>query len=183
MRADIDRDVLQRVYRSDETSRDKVVGNFMWHQEHLHYHFADFVEYDLEAVDAPQAPDLSGVRVKSTFCVRDVSLVEGDFPNRPEEAAYTICGKERQGISVGWGDTYFYSYPDQRLNVTDLTSGTYRLSFTVNPAERFDEVSFANNKSSIVFRLNQATKKVEVLETVPAKVPTIKHIHYEQIFN
>src|SRR3989344_8450394 len=108
VRADIERDILQRIYRKDESYREKTVGHFMWHQEHQHYHFADFVTYDLEAVDAPNHPDLSGVRSKSTFCLRDVSRVEMELPYRAEEAAYWVCYKEIQGVSVGWGDTYFY---------------------------------------------------------------------------
>jgi len=182
VRADIERDILQRIYRKDESYREKTVGHFMWHQEHQHYHFADFVTYDLEAVDAPNHPDLSGVRSKSTFCLRDVSRVEMELPYRAEEAAYRVCYKEIQGVSVGWGDTYFYDYPDQGLNISDLASGTYRLSFYVNPEQRLEEISLQNNTSSAILEINMEERAVRVLEQTPAFTPPIEHIHLEQPF-
>ena len=180
IRSDIERDVFQRIYAKDGSYRDKVAGTFLWHQEHLHYHFDDFVNYDLEAVSAPGHPDLSGSRVKSTFCIRDVSRVKIEVENRPKDAAYQICGKELQGISVGWGDTYFYSYPDQFLNITDLSSGTYRLSFHANPSRRFDELSFDNNKSYIVFTIDMKKGTFEITEEFPKNAPEVEHVYPEQ---
>ncbi|MDP2594179.1 MAG: lysyl oxidase family protein [bacterium] len=182
VRADLERNILQRIYLKDGTYREKVVGNFMWHQTHLHYHFADFVMYDLEAVDAPDHPDLSGVRSKSTFCLRDVSRVEMKLSYRAEEAAYRVCYKEIQGVSVGWGDTYFYDYPDQGLNISDLASGTYRLSFYVNPEQRLEEISLQNNISSAILEINMEERAVRVLEQTPEVTPPIEHIHLEQPF-
>ncbi|KKU67887.1 MAG: hypothetical protein UX89_C0011G0010 [Parcubacteria group bacterium GW2011_GWA2_47_16] len=68
IRKDVEREVFQRVYLKDgKKYEDLTVGTFMWHKEHLHYHFADFVEYDLEPVDAPRHETLEGSRIKSTF--------------------------------------------------------------------------------------------------------------------
>src|SRR5690606_35651816 len=44
---DVERNVFQRIYREDGTYRDRQAGTFLWHAPHLHYHFADFVVYDL----------------------------------------------------------------------------------------------------------------------------------------
>src|SRR3989344_1161485 len=182
IKRDIDRDVLQRIYRIDGTWREKFVGNFLWHQPHLHYHYRDFVEYDLEAIDAPNAPDLSGVRTKSPFCVRDVSRVDIRLEQEGEEALYLICGKELQGISVGWADTYFYTYSDQRLNISDLPSGTYRLTFTVNPENALDEINLNNNQSSVEMYYNRGNGTVKVLKESPESMPEFKHVYYEQVF-
>lgn len=180
---DIERDVLQRIYRKDGSWRERPAGTFLWHQLHLHYHFADFVVYDLEAVDVKEeAPDLSGVRQKSTFCVRDISRVEMELEHRARDAAYKICGKELQGISVGWGDTYFFSYPDQLLNVVDLPSGTYRLTFIVNPSGRFEELNADNNRSSVLLSLDMKNYKAKVLEEEPKNMPTLEHVYPEQEF-
>lgn len=181
-RRDINRDVFQRIYQVDGGYRDRPSGNFLWHQEHLHYHFADFVTYDLEAVDAPAIEELSGARQKSTFCVRDVSNVELELPNRDSDARYKICGRKLQGISVGWADTYFYTYPDQRLNVTGLASGVYKLSFVVNPDDRFDELSLENNISSVLFRMNPDAGTLEILEETPKEYPVVEHVYEEQVF-
>lgn len=180
---DIERDVLQRIYNIDGTYTDKLVGTFLWHQPHLHYHYKDFVIYDLEPIDAPGSTDLEGYRVKSTFCIRDVSKLDGIFQNGLEEAKYLICGKELQGISVGWADTYFNTYPDQRLNITDLPSGTYRLSFIVNPENILEESSLDNNVSSVEFEYNKRAGNIEILKESPGNLPAFEHIHIEQIFN
>ena len=182
IREDIERDVLQRIYKEDGAYRDKIVGTFLWHQEHLHYHYTDFITYDLEPVDAPPTEDLSGNLVKSTFCLRDVSRVFLDLPHAPAEASYTICGKERQGVSVGWGDTYYWDYPDQALDVTSLASGTYRLTFIANPAQRLEEVRYDNNMSSTLFRLDMESLTLEVIEESPAETPEFEHVHLDDPF-
>ncbi|MBI2010805.1 MAG: hypothetical protein HYS89_01020 [Candidatus Colwellbacteria bacterium] len=185
IRDDINRDVLQRIYDVDGNFRDKVVGNFLWHQSHLHYHFADFVNYDLEPVEVSGAHDLSGIpgiHVKSTFCIRDVSRVDLELEYRATEAKYLICGKELQGISVGWGDTYFYDYPDQGLDVSSLPSGTYRLSFTVNPSNRFEESNFNNNRSSVIIEFNIEEGVVRVIREEPEDSPGVEHVYPEQVF-
>ena len=182
IRADIERDVLQRVYQADGGFYDKKVGTFLWHQEHLHYHFADFISYDLEAVDAPGHPDLSGNLVKSTYCLRDVSRVYVDIPNIPEEAGYKICGKELQGVSVGWGDTYYHDYPGQSLDISSLSSGTYKLTFVANPELALDEVRYDNNISSTLFKIDIQNLTIEILEEVPSTTPEIEHVHLDDPF-
>jgi len=182
-RRDLERNVFQRIYKNDGGFRDRMSGTFLWHQEHLHYHFSDFVTYDLEAVEVPEvSPDLSGIKQKSTFCIRDISKVKAKIENSKEKAKYLICGKEIQGISVGWGDTYFYNYPDQILNVVDLPSGTYKLTFHVNPKNIFDEENHDNNISSAVFKLDMDSLKVELIDENPKNLPSVEHIHINQKF-
>ncbi len=183
VRADIERDVVQRVYNKDGSYTDSLVGNFLWHQEHLHYHYADFITYDLSVVDAPTHEDLEGYLTKSTFCLRDVSKVIGmEIENARDEADYKICGKELQGVSVGWGDTYYYDYPGQALNISSLSSGTYKLEFEVNPNRRLQELDFDNNIAWAIFKLDVEAGSVEVLERFPAQTPEIEHVHLEDPF-
>jgi hypothetical protein len=69
----------------------------------------------------------------------------------PSTAVYdrtNVCGANdpnmsslRVGISVGWGDRYGSSLPDQYIDVTDLTSGNYRLYATADLAGQFTEAS------------------------------------------
>jgi len=181
IRQDIERDVFQRIYHEDGGFRERIAGNFLWHQEHLHYHFEDFAIYDLEVVEVfGEKPDLSGHKMKSTFCIRDVSKVSIDVQNKLEDAKYLICGKELQGISVGWADTYFYNYPDQLLNITDLPSGIYSLTFTINPENRFDEVSTDNNVSKVVLDIDMNAKTVSVVSEEPSRYPEVEHIYPKQ---
>lgn len=182
IRADIERDVLQRIYLKDGGYRDKVVGNFLWHQEHLHYHYTDFVVYDLTDENNPTNPELTGILQKSTFCLRDISRVLSEFPGKKEEATYKICGKELQGVSVGWGDTYYYNYPDQALNVETLVSGTYRLTFIANPERRLDELAYTNNTTYVIFAYDKENEKVELIEKYPTDLPEVEHVHLDDPF-
>jgi len=166
---DFNRDVFQRIYRRDGTYREKLVGNFLWHDQHLHYHYNDFIEYELKPITASFGTTtteiLSGLHKKATFCVRDVEHIDAEFPGSPREPVFTICWKARQGISVGWGDSYFFTYPDQNLDVSKLPSGVYELSFLVNPKHRFDEISIENNRSSVLLNINSVLGTLEVMGT------------------
>ncbi len=182
IRADIDRDVLQRVYLKDGGYRDKVVGNFLWHQEHLHYHYQDFIVYDLAVEGGENLADLSGILQKSTFCLRDISRVLSTTTGEKTDATYKICGKELQGVSVGWGDTYYYNYPDQALNIESLPSGTYRLTFIANPERRIDELSYSNDTSYVIFTYDKENRKIEVTKEFPQNLPDIEHVHLDDPF-
>lgn len=180
--ADIERSVLQRIYQADGNYREKPVGTFLWHQEHLHYHFTDFITYDLEPVEAASSTDLSGNLVKSTFCLRDVSRVLLETQSTTTDATYKICGKELQGVSVGWGDTYYWNYPDQALDITKLGSGTYRLSFVANPANHLEEVRYDNNTASALFKLDMEALTLEMLEETPSETPEVEHVYLDDPF-
>ena len=177
---DFERDVYQRIYHENGTYRERVAGTFEWHQEHLHYHFRDFITYELSAREGTAPIESGALAQKSTFCIRDVSKVY--LPEVPQEnpAKFQICGRERQGVTVGWGDAYFNTYVDQNLNITELPSGEYVLTFVANPADRFDEITKENNVSSVRFRYNKENKSVEVIEMSPSELPHFEHIHIEQ---
>ncbi|HYF13375.1 MAG TPA: lysyl oxidase family protein [Candidatus Paceibacterota bacterium] len=179
---DVNRTVTQRIHQKDGGYRDDPVGTFEWHQEHLHYHFKAFVEFDLQAVDAPNHEDLAGSRIKSTFCLRDVSRVDLDLPNREEEAQFDSCSKKLQGVSVGWGDTYYWDYPAQNIDVSSLNSGVYRFVTRANPEVRLEEINYENNISSVVFKLDMENLTVEVLEETPRITPEVEHLHLEDPF-
>jgi len=122
----------------------------------------DFIDYYLEAND-----DYENVHTesKTSYCLRDVDSVNTLINESSNAPTYRICGRERQGISVGWGDSYYYTYAGQELDLTNIPSGTYRLRFVVNPKGLFEELSYDNNESYAVFKLDKEHDKVTVLET------------------
>ena len=64
------------------------------------------------------------------------------------------------GISVGWGDRYGSLLRDQYVDVTNLTSGNYRLSATADLAGQFTEASESNNTTWVDLKLTlNANKK------------------------
>ena len=179
---DIERTVFQRIYRTDGKYRERPAGIFLWEQQHLHYHFIDFVEYYLEPLFYTTLIDQTRLRKKSTFCIRDVSRItySDELSNNP--AVYLYCGKERQGVSVGWGDTYFNTYIDQNIDITKIPSGIYRLLFTVNPKDRYDEITKDNNRSSATIEIDKEKKTIRILELEPSELPIFEHVYIEQVY-
>jgi len=163
---DIERDVYQRIYRIDGEYRDKLVGNFQWHSAagHLHYHYRDFIDYIFEAIDVEGDVSIPKTKEKRTYCIRDMHDIDLFLPNSPQSKAYLTCNKEKQGVSVGWGDKYSYTLSDQYLVVDDLPRGTYLLSFHVNPDNILDETTKDNNTASILLDIDVEERRVEVVD-------------------
>lgn len=163
-KGDLERNVYQRIYRLDGDYTERLSGRFLWHQAHLHYHFEDFAIYSLEPVDIGGAEFTEKRYLKSTFCVRDSEPIDLSHPGAEKGASYQVCGKERQGISPGWADSYYYTYVDQSLDVTGIPKGTYSLKIIVNPEDRFDEITKENNISEVILYIDVEKNKIEILE-------------------
>jgi len=162
---DVERKVNQRIYHLDGDYEEHLSGVFLWHKEHRHYHFKDFAIYTLESVD-----DIGGsnfnekLSFKSTFCVRDSEPIDLSHPGSDRNASYKVCGKERQGISPGWADSYYYTYIDQKFDITNIPKGVYRLKIVINPENRFEEITKENNIGEVLLSIDVKNNKVEVLE-------------------
>jgi hypothetical protein len=74
------------------------------------------------------------------------------------------------GLSPGWGDPYPWALPDQRLLLTGLEDGVYRLWATADPGGWFREANETNNATWVDLRLNlHATPpRVEVVRRGPS---------------
>jgi len=83
----------------------------------------------------------------------DTSRIESPPPGTPERAAFTGCGREVQGISVGWGDTYSASTLGQELDVRGVPAGRYAVRSTVDPENRLLETVDTNNASVVYVQL------------------------------
>ena len=76
------------------------------------------------------------------------------------------------GLSRGWGDTYGSGTVDQYIDVTDLTSGRYRLQATVDAANLFVESNNTNNFTWVDVQLKGGSNpKVSVLQYGPSAQP------------
>src|SRR3989344_4602433 len=164
IKGDLERKVFQRIYTLDGDYRERLSGSFLWHQTHLHYHFADFATYRLDGVEVEGSDFKISSHLKSTFCIRDSEPIALYHPGADKKPSYTICGKERQGISSGWADSYYYTYVDQRFDVTNASKGVYLLTIDINPEDRFEEITKVNNKSEVLMFLNVEDGFVDVLE-------------------
>lgn len=155
-------DVAQNIYRTDGTHYSRDAGAFYYDREHGHWHWEGFSAYEVWSVDP------NGVlsqrlanNQKVGYCIIDVSIY--DLPksdqfqfqalNRPDYRQYTNCESTRQGLSVGWIDTYKYHLPGQFVDVTHLANGIYALRATVDPINIIHESDESNNSSLVYFLL------------------------------
>ena len=133
--------VYQRIYDETSAFSEQVVGEFIFHPAHNHWHFENFAEYELWT-KAEYDTWIASNRVrgqaqkrgsKTIFCMMDTAKVQ-NLPGSPSTKAYSSCGQILQGISVGWGDTYGYNLPEQwiDLGTSKLTDGTYVLRSVVD---------------------------------------------------
>ncbi len=153
----------QHIVHTDGSTRDKVVGTFVWHPAHLHYHFSDFADYVMEATLSSTGDTAQAVTQKTTFCMRDDEAVELTLPAAASQPVFTTCNQYEQGVSVGWADVYHSSLSDQYIDVNDLPPGVYSLEFDVDPRHHFVEQNQNNNTSSVVVNLDVANHVLQVL--------------------
>lgn len=137
--------VFQRVFNSDGTSALFFAGWFEWHNGHNHFHFDDYALYTLQPINAAGASSRTGA--KTTFCVMDTTRINGSLPGAPTNAAYSTCGNQIQGMSVGWGDTYGAHLAGQEIDFTDNADGIYQLKIEIDPKKLMVESNKNDNVS------------------------------------
>jgi hypothetical protein len=65
------------------------------------------------------------------------------------------------GLSIGWGDAYFYDIAYQWVDITGLRNGRYRLTATADAQNWFRESDDSNNFTWTDLRLRgDATPRV-----------------------
>lgn len=151
--------VSQIVYYDDGTTVAYSVGSFVLDDGHNHFHYDDYAIYKLQK----DVTDLNAVAsgAKTSFCIMDTDRINHRLPGAPKTAQYTSCGKDTQGMSVGWGDTYKAGLEGQWIEVTKVQSGRYKLIIHVNPkgdddtadGEGLIESDFADNTSVVTIDL------------------------------
>ena len=141
--------VTQNVYDDAGSAAPFPVGdNFTFHPSHNHWHFDDFAnyqlwersEYDAWVASGRSSGQARKVGSKTTFCLMDTSRFQS-LPGAPSQSVYSACGRELQGISVGWADSYRYSLPDQWIDLGSamLPDGSYVLRTVADPKNRLYE--------------------------------------------
>ena len=151
--------VYQNIYNSDGAlARSKYVGEMVYHESHQHWHFENFAFYQLyTASNGTLGQAMTGKKgEKTTFCVMDTVKVT-NLPGSPSSPVYSQCGQTKQGLSVGWGDTYGYTLADQwiDLGVADgtphLPDGQYAIQSTADPLNLLLESNDTNNAKVTYF--------------------------------
>ncbi len=136
---------------------------------HNHWHVKDLERYSL----VPTGGGTARAGNKAGFCFFDNYQYKLSLPGAPQTVKYprTVCGTQtsltlRHGLSVGWGDNYSWSLPDQYIDTTGLPDGTYRLWATADQANYFLESNESNNSTWVDLRID-AVNGVTVLRKAP----------------
>ena len=148
---------IQRVYQMGGGFVDVEVGTFSFEIPHNHWHFDDYVLYELLRPDGTVA----ATNDKSGFCLLDIARVRPGLPGSPRDPVYLTCNQGEfdalnigpEGISRGWTDVYDWTLEGQSLDVTGLPGGIYYLRSTVDPLDLIDETDEGNNAATVAVRL------------------------------
>ena len=104
------------------------VGTFAFHPAHNHWHFQDFARYELRAIEADGS---TGAVLRTTdkvsFCIIDTSVHITTIPHFGMGHSHSCGQTTRQGMKVGYADTYVSTLPDQFIDITGVPDGTYRV--------------------------------------------------------
>ena len=157
--------VEQQVYDADGGSRVVQTPASMYFSGdgHNHWHVRDLESYELVRQDNGHRV---GTGAKHGFCFWDNTRFELWRPSAPQVPVYGGCGVAADtsveiGLSVGWGDRYGATLPDQYIDVTGLSTGHYRLRATADAAGWFVEGDNGNNATWVDLRLRRDRVDVE----------------------
>ena len=147
--------VYQNVYDSPSSgtrvSQRHVSSDIVYHPSHYHYHFQGFASYLMLKRDSAgvyQATTKKGS--KTGFCIMDSNRISS---RGSSYAKYSSCNGSLQGISVGWGDLYQGSLPEQwiDLGTTRLADGYYAIQSTADPQNKLSEGGRDNNNVGLTY--------------------------------
>lgn len=136
----------QLIHRKDGSIEERFVGYFVFHSSHEHWHFEDFIEFELYSYKEDKSLDnlITGTG-KITSCIFDSYPFASPIPNSPKNPQFPKCTLDKQGISIGWVDNYGPEIPGQQLDIENVPDGSYAFRLTVDPSKLILESDENNN--------------------------------------
>jgi hypothetical protein len=152
--------------RTGGLSERETPGDLVWGGHgHRHWHVHVGASYALERSDGTVVRRYE----KVGYCFFDQRPFRLSLPNAPGVGRFprnTCEGEDRleldMGLSPGWSDPYQWTLPDQRLDVSGLEDGTYRLVADADPSDWFREADDANNTTWAELRLTTSASPPRV---------------------
>jgi hypothetical protein len=179
----------QRIYDDAGGYTERLAGEFAYHDEHNHWHFENFAQYELwpkseydrwltsgRQDGQPRWRGSKTTGLRESFCVRDSDQVAA-LPTSPADKVYDACDQELQGISVGWGDSYPFFLAGQwiLLGSTPLEDGDYVLRVVADPGNLLYESENGANAGRESPEANEGVTVMRVegttLETIEQRSP------------
>jgi hypothetical protein len=172
---------FQLIRKLDGSECARATGQFEFHGSHNHWHFDNFVGYELRIGD-PDTGELAIDGQKASFCLLDIERVRGFKPNDyPRQLETRTCNNQEglQGISVGWKDIYGRALPDQNIKLDQpgkppVPPGGYFLVNRVDPDGLLWETDVSNNASSTTAGVSlRAPTTQTIVRITPPTAPEV----------
>jgi hypothetical protein len=149
---------IQVITNTDGSVVEKEFGKFVFHPDHNHWHIADYTVFELWSYgENGQKEELLASTNKISFCIWDEKPYDLNLERAPKTGRYPWCSDndiEKQGISVGWSDTYSAGTPGQELDITSIPDGDYLVRSEINPDKKILEKDYGNNESIDYIRIS-----------------------------
>jgi hypothetical protein len=166
--------VSQRFLEPDgSTTEAETEGDMVWGGHgHNHWHVELGATYELRAPDG----EMLRRYAKVGYCFFDQLAYDLTLPGAPKKGRFPVgtCSEQStlaldMGLSTGWSDPYQWTLPDQRLDVTGLPDGEYRLWAKADPDDWFRESDETNNVTWADVRLttSMSPPRVKVIRRSP----------------
>ena len=140
----------QIIDKSDGTKEEMIVGEFVFHPGHDHWHVGNYAQFQLWRYDNSGNPtEMVASTDKYSFCIWDEHPYDISLEGAPKVRQYPRCPKNIQGNSVGWGDTYRADVEGQELDITGIEDGRYLAHSIVNAENTLLESEYANNTAAL----------------------------------
>ena len=158
---------MQCVSWTGHVCREKrVVGEYEWHEEHSHFHFTDFADYQLRRLAPDGRPDYSDAGLlarseKVSFCLVDAALIDLLDPAPP---FYLSCGPTLQGVSPKWADVYGVGTPGQSLSIEGLGDGRYALIVNMDYADHLYESDDTDNVVEVTVEISNGMTQAAIVD-------------------
>lgn len=166
--------ISQRFLEPDGTTTElEVPGTMVWGGHgHNHWHVRVGASYELHAARGEIVRTLE----KVGYCFFDQKPFDLGLEGAPRVPVYPrdTCSERSaltidMGLSPGWEDPYTWALPDQRLEISGLPDGLYRLVARADPGGWFRETNEENNLVWVEFSLRTSVSppSVRVLRRSP----------------
>jgi hypothetical protein len=149
----------QYVYEQDGPGLYRDIGQFIYHENHTHWHLDQYVFYQLWSLNGEGNTDkLLMTTDKMSFCIWDEDPHDLNRENAAKSRAYArTCNGRQQGMSVGWSDTYDASIEGQELDISGLSDGMYIFRTSLNPDKKILESDYGNNDIDVKIEIKGNT--------------------------
>ncbi|NIO09228.1 MAG: hypothetical protein GTO40_14945 [Deltaproteobacteria bacterium] len=158
---------IQNLYRKRSVAQKKVVGRFLFHEheDHDHYHFGALTIYQLRKVlSQHRVGPIVSQTTKVSWCLSDHEPYLEDT-----EGKHYSCSVKIQGISRGWGDTYYARQFGQSIPLSEVPPGEYWVVVILTGV--FAEEKYGNNSSMTRIEIDRRGRIRVLEERVPEGVP------------